>query len=606
MPHDKPEEKEWLHLRDAICLGDVDAIVDQLSREGMDVHYDDLKEQLISLKTDAGWDACAVIDKDTFQESINHLISESIAIPQPWDAPEIKTYKDSMYSERWDRVFDGMVGRASGRIAAGPSHYTDETPEGALESMERRLAEVLAQMDLRVGELAEAVRQMGVAGVSVPVVEALEEAIVDIQVATEDITGVAPEPVRPPTGRTGRPPIAAVPWRESRSRNQAIRNYLSEQGDDLSNMTSEDVAKTVSEVWPGVTHRMVVVAWTNAVNSGLTLTRLKPMPLGPAPTPTPSPVVTMAPEPEPEPELPTDWRGAPNKHQALIRFMRAQGANLSNFTARNVADGVRSEWPDVIRTDTRTAWGGEKKAGRELPKLKPLPMGPPVGTPRPTPTSPPVVTTEPVVGRPAAPGGPRTLEELPPHDQAIVVYMQQLGAKLSDTTAEDIRDALIDQWPEITVFQIRNAWNILRAIAWYSEPRLPRPPMMRASERATGPIEATDVDAPPDDTLGGIFGGAPRPDRVNRNGDSWSRRYFFDLNDFQHDANDAWFEQMLSMLTPTGIMIVPTLQKAFNKRGQEVPFPGSDDDIPNRVIRSDDPPSRGSSGGPGMKVNSWS
>ena len=94
MPHNVPEEKEWLHLRDAICLGDVDAIVDQLLMEGIAVEYGEMEAELISMKTNLGWDSCAVVDKETFKESINKLISESIAIPQPQDAPEFKTYKE--------------------------------------------------------------------------------------------------------------------------------------------------------------------------------------------------------------------------------------------------------------------------------------------------------------------------------------------------------------------------------------------------------------------------------------------------------------------------------------------------------------------------------
>ena len=218
MPHNVPEEKEWLHLRDAICLGDVDVIVDQLFKEGIPITYVEMERELISLKTNLGWDACAVVDKETFQESINELISESIAIPQPQDAPEFRTYKDSLADGRWNRIFDDMVARASSRIESGPSHFTavdhaahnvshhpgkprtkdyhvslpktgewrpshftEKTPEGALEAMERRLSsgfsqemvEALAQMELRVGELADAVRQMG-GSVPAPIVEAVE------------------------------------------------------------------------------------------------------------------------------------------------------------------------------------------------------------------------------------------------------------------------------------------------------------------------------------------------------------------------------------------------------------------------------------------------
>ena len=123
MPHDNLE-KEWLHLRDAICLGDVDAIVDELYTVGITVLYTEMETQLVSLKTNMGWDACAVVDKETFKESINNLISEAIPIAQPKDAVEFRTYRDSLPDPgMWDRVFDEMVGRASGRIGEGPAAH---------------------------------------------------------------------------------------------------------------------------------------------------------------------------------------------------------------------------------------------------------------------------------------------------------------------------------------------------------------------------------------------------------------------------------------------------------------------------------------------------
>jgi hypothetical protein len=65
--------------------------------------------------------------------------------------------------------------------------------------------------------------------------------------------------------------------------------------------------------------------------------------------------------------------------------------------------------------------------------------------------------------------------------------------------------------------------------------------------------------------------------------DSWSRKYFFDLNDFQHDVNDAWFARMLKLLKPAGVLVVPTLRKAFNSRGEEADMPGEAEDPPNRA-----------------------
>ena len=55
--------------------------------------------------------------------------------------------------------------------------------------------------------------------------------------------------------------------------------------------------------------------------------------------------------------------------------------------------------------------------------------------------------------------------------------------------------------------------------------------------------------------------------------DSWSRQYFFTLTEYQHDVNDEWFSDTLATLRPAGVLIVPTLQKAFNKHGEEIPLP---------------------------------
>ena len=52
--------------------------------------------------------------------------------------------------------------------------------------------------------------------------------------------------------------------------------------------------------------------------------------------------------------------------------------------------------------------------------------------------------------------------------------------------------------------------------------------------------------------------------------DSWSKKYFTDLPQYHHDINDIWFRAMLELLTPDGVLVVPTLQKFFNKQGEEV------------------------------------
>ena len=51
---------------------------------------------------------------------------------------------------------------------------------------------------------------------------------------------------------------------------------------------------------------------------------------------------------------------------------------------------------------------------------------------------------------------------------------------------------------------------------------------------------------------------------------NWSERYFPGLPQYQHDVNNAWFKGVLKVLSPDGVLVVPILQKPFNKQGVEV------------------------------------
>jgi hypothetical protein len=51
--------------------------------------------------------------------------------------------------------------------------------------------------------------------------------------------------------------------------------------------------------------------------------------------------------------------------------------------------------------------------------------------------------------------------------------------------------------------------------------------------------------------------------------ESWSKKYYRNLTEAQHQANDTWFQNTLDMLTDTGVLIIPNLQKVFNKNGEE-------------------------------------
>ena len=50
----------------------------------------------------------------------------------------------------------------------------------------------------------------------------------------------------------------------------------------------------------------------------------------------------------------------------------------------------------------------------------------------------------------------------------------------------------------------------------------------------------------------------------------FSEKYYFHLDEFQHQVNDIWFNNMLNMLTDSGQLYVPILNKTFNKLGEEV------------------------------------
>ena len=50
----------------------------------------------------------------------------------------------------------------------------------------------------------------------------------------------------------------------------------------------------------------------------------------------------------------------------------------------------------------------------------------------------------------------------------------------------------------------------------------------------------------------------------------WSQSYFTNLTPDQHNANNNWFKNTLSMLKDSGILYVPILDKNFNKSGEEI------------------------------------
>ena len=51
---------------------------------------------------------------------------------------------------------------------------------------------------------------------------------------------------------------------------------------------------------------------------------------------------------------------------------------------------------------------------------------------------------------------------------------------------------------------------------------------------------------------------------------NWSQTYFTNLTLDQHIANNKWLMNMLTMLKDDGKLYVPTLNKTFNRLGEEI------------------------------------
>ena len=50
----------------------------------------------------------------------------------------------------------------------------------------------------------------------------------------------------------------------------------------------------------------------------------------------------------------------------------------------------------------------------------------------------------------------------------------------------------------------------------------------------------------------------------------WSQSYIKGLTTSEHNVNNEWFNNMLTMLKDDGVLYVPMLDKSFNKLGEEV------------------------------------
>ena len=232
-----------------------------------------------------------------------------------------------------------------------PSHYTDETPEGALEAMERRLSggfsqqmsEALAQMELKVGELAEAISRMGTS-VPAPIVEAAEA----VEEAVEVVEAVA----------TGRRP-------RSESKAQAIRDHIISLGARADQENVSTVVAALQSSFPDITERDV----TNAIRTlpgGSTLGR----------KPTVRRQDTLPDiEPEEAAVIPPSIRRSPGfsgspRTQAIRAYALEQGQGLANISSSDIVIALRGQFPEINSQHVLEAISLEWRTALGAPALK--------------------------------------------------------------------------------------------------------------------------------------------------------------------------------------------------------------------------------------------
>jgi hypothetical protein len=462
MPHGRPD-KEWLHLRDAICMGDTTAVVDVLMREGIpDLSYDEMDNMLSQLKRE-GTDACSVVDEQEFKFAINNMV----ALVSKVD-PLI-----SFTTDRWHRVFDDMIGRASGRIAAGPGAHEpghQQTWQEALMDARRwavtknqyALAYIDALLGGEVGERAEEYSQAGIYG---------------------------------------------------SDRASAIRTQLLYVINNLSGWRGEE-ARAAKATLRAVSKGDLPAHYTRETPQGA----LEAM----------------------EERLVQDGQFRQRMTQQTLDLALSQ----MELRVGEIANAIRQMGTTAVSQETIEKIEDATEVIEEV--------------------------AQELTGRSG-------------RANAIRAYVMALGGTSGTENPRSVAAALQSRFPEITETHVRNAILTLPE----GSPKLGRTPMIRTPKvtpEETPPISATRMEG---GDLDELLGSLKRPERQSRNGSSWSRRYYPGLTEAQHDVNDAWFQQMLDLLSDTGILGVPNLQKAFNKRGEEVPFPGTNNP-PNRVIK--DPP----------------
>jgi hypothetical protein len=371
MPHARPG-KEWLHLRDAICLGDVDAIIDQLTKEGLRdndgraYQYDDMQGILTAAKLQVGWDACAVVDKDTFQESINYLVTQTINLYQPQDT-QIDSYRQSMVEPRWDRVFNDMVGRASGRIEAGPSAHEpghQQTWQEALMSARRwavtknqyALAYIDALLSSEVAERAEEYSQAGIYG-------------------SDRASAIRSQLLYVINNLSG--------WRGEEARTAKATLRAVSKGDLPAHYTKDTPQGALEGMEQRLTNegqferRMTRQMVDNALNElNIKMSELQQAILDLATQTVPAPVVEQiqqAAEAIEEAAVQVTRGGGPPpspKTAAIREYALSLGQGLANVDSTDIMEAMRAQFPDITRPNVLQALGAAWRKANNLPNLK--------------------------------------------------------------------------------------------------------------------------------------------------------------------------------------------------------------------------------------------
>jgi len=350
MPHRRPY-KQWKHLQDAICSMELEPIGYILADIGIDVASDEVNYAAQIMKKHLAVDACNIQDehdfKASFAEHLNALGSDITGIVDISKRPD------------WNELYSTIVAKVAERAdirrvraqGPSPSHYTDETPEGALEAMERRLSggfsqqmsEALAQMELKVGELAEAISRMGTS-VPAPIVEAAEA----VEEAVEVVEAVA----------TGRRP-------RSESKAQAIRDHIISLGARADQENVSTVVAALQSSFPDITERDV----TNAIRTlpgGSTLGR----------KPTVRRQDTLPDiEPEEAAVIPPSIRRSPGfsgspRTQAIRAYALEQGQGLANISSSDIVIALRGQFPEINSQHVLEAISLEWRTALGAPALK--------------------------------------------------------------------------------------------------------------------------------------------------------------------------------------------------------------------------------------------